>query len=52
VEKDAMELRKKIGYLPENNPLYKDMYVEEYLLFIAGLHKVANKKAAVEAMIE
>ena len=52
VEKDAMELRKKIGYLPENNPLYKDMYVEEYLLFIAGLHKVANKKAAVEEMIE
>jgi ABC-2 type transport system ATP-binding protein len=52
VEKDAMELRKKIGYLPENNPLYKDMYVEEYLLFIAGLHKVSNKKAAVEEMIE
>jgi ABC-2 type transport system ATP-binding protein len=52
VEKDAMELRKKIGYLPENNPLYKDMYVEEYLLFIAGLHKVPNKKAAVEEMIE
>ena len=52
VEKDAMELRKKIGYLPENNPLYKDMYVEEYLLFIAGLHKVSNKKAAVEEMEE
>jgi ABC-2 type transport system ATP-binding protein len=52
VEKDAMELRKKIGYLPENNPLYRDMYVEEYLLFIAGLHKVSNKKAAVEEMIE
>jgi ABC-2 type transport system ATP-binding protein len=52
VEKDAMELRKKIGYLPENNPLYRDMYVEEYLLFIAGLHKVANKNAAVEEMIE
>lgn len=52
VEKDAMELRKKIGYLPENNPLYRDMYVEEYLLFIAGLHKVTNKKAVVEEMIE
>ena len=52
VEKDSMELRKKIGYLPENNPLYKDMYVEEYLLFIAGLHKVENKKKAVEEMIE
>jgi len=52
VEKDSMELRKKIGYLPENNPLYKDMYVEEYLLFIAGLHKVDNKKKSVEEMIE
>jgi ABC-2 type transport system ATP-binding protein len=47
-----MELRKKIGYLPENDPLYRDMYVEEYLLFIAGLHKVSNKKVAVEEMIE
>ena len=52
VEKDAMELRKKIGYLPENNPIYRDMYVEEYLLFIAGLHKVTNKKAVVEEVIE
>jgi len=51
VEKEAMEVRKKIGYLPENNPLYKDMYVQEYLLFIAGLHKVANKKVIVEEMI-
>lgn len=51
VEKEPMEVRKKIGYLPENNPLYKDMYVEEYLLFIAGLHKVSKKKASVEEMI-
>jgi ABC-2 type transport system ATP-binding protein len=52
VEKEPMEVRKKIGYLPENNPLYRDMYVQEYLLFIAGLHKVANKKAIVDEMIE
>jgi ABC-2 type transport system ATP-binding protein len=52
VEKDSMKVREKIGYLPENNPLYKDMYVEEYLLFIAGLHKVSNRKKAVEEMIE
>ncbi len=51
VEKDPMEVRKKIGYLPEHNPLYKDMFVEEYLLFIAGLHKISNKKAVVEEMI-
>ena len=52
VESQAMEVRKRIGYLPEHNPLYLDMYVKEYLLFIAGLHKVKNKKEAVESMIE
>lgn len=52
VEENPMEVRRRIGYLPEHNPLYMDMYVKEYLLFVAGLHKVSNKKAAVEAMIE
>ncbi len=48
----SMEVRKRIGYLPENNPLYKDMYVKEYLEFVAGLHKVSNKKSRVNEMIE
>ena len=39
-----MEVRQRIGYLPEHNPLYKDMYVKEYLGFVGGLHKVKNKK--------
>jgi len=47
-----MEVRQRIGYLPENNPLYKDMYVKEYLSFVGGLHKVKNKKARVAEMIE
>ena len=47
-----MEVRKKIGYLPEHNPLYKDMFVKEYLSFVAGLHKVANKTSRVAEMIE
>jgi ABC-2 type transport system ATP-binding protein len=51
-ETDAMEVRQRIGYLPEHNPLYMDMYVKEYLLFVAGLHKVKNKKQAVNNMIE
>lgn len=51
VEKDPMEVRKRIGYLPEHNPLYLDMYVKEYLLFMAGLHKVPQKRKAVEEMI-
>lgn len=52
VNTHAMEARKKIGYLPEHNPLYKEMYVREYLEFTAGLHKVANPNKQVETMIE
>lgn len=53
VETQSIEVRKQIGYLPELNPLYTDMFVKEYLLFIAdlqGLSKQANK--AVEEMID
>jgi ABC-2 type transport system ATP-binding protein len=52
VEKEPMEVRKKIGYLPENNPLYLDMYVREYLHFIAGLHGIRKPKGRVEQMVE
>lgn len=38
---------KKIGYLPEHNPLYKDMFVKEYLGFVAAIHKVAKKEVAL-----
>ena len=47
-----MDVRQRIGYLPEHNPLYKDMYVKEYLGFVGGLHKVKNKKQKVAEMIE
>ncbi len=46
------EVRKKIGYLPENNPLYLDMYVKECLQFFAHLHNIPDKKARVNQMIE
>lgn len=36
---DTISIRKKVGYLPEHNPLYLEMYVKEYLNFIAGVHK-------------
>ncbi len=52
VAKNALEVRQKIGYLPEHNPLYKDMYVREYLDFVAGLHNLPNKKRRVADMIE
>ncbi|MEM1322448.1 MAG: gliding motility-associated ABC transporter ATP-binding subunit GldA [Bacteroidota bacterium] len=47
-----MEVRARIGYLPEHNPLYKDMYVREYLRFVAGLYKLPNKNQRVNEMIE
>jgi ABC-2 type transport system ATP-binding protein len=52
VNENPIEVRQKIGYLPEANPLYEDMYIREFLNFVAGLHKLANKKERVEAMIE
>ncbi|MCH7534587.1 MAG: ATP-binding cassette domain-containing protein, partial [Bacteroidetes bacterium] len=44
VQEESIEIRKKVGYLPENNPLYLDMYVKEYLSFIGGIHKVGDLK--------
>lgn len=51
VDESPLETKKKIGYLPELNALYYDMYVREYLLFIAGLHQLTDKKTAVEKVI-
>jgi ABC-2 type transport system ATP-binding protein len=48
----SIEVRKRIGYLPEHNPLYKDMYVREYLSFMAGLHKVAGISKRVKEVID
>ncbi|AZJ34832.1 gliding motility-associated ABC transporter ATP-binding subunit GldA [Tenacibaculum singaporense] len=41
---NPIEAQKKIGYLPEHNPLYLDMYVREYLQFQASLHNIENSK--------
>jgi ABC-2 type transport system ATP-binding protein len=48
----SLEVRKQIGYLPEHNPLYLDMYVKEFLEFTAGLYKIKNIKQRVQEMIE
>jgi ABC-2 type transport system ATP-binding protein len=48
----AMEVRHQVGYLPEHNPLYKDMYVREYLDFVANVHRVTDKKKRVAEMVE
>ncbi len=49
---DSMEVRKKVGYLPEHNPLYLDMYVREYLGFIAGLHHMKQKDKRIKEMVD
>ena len=49
---NPLEVRKHIGYLPENNPLYLDMYVKEYLNFVAGIHALDNKSNRIKNLIE
>jgi len=51
VKKNPLDAKRKIGYLPESNALYYDMYVREYLGFIADVHKVENKKQRIEEVI-
>lgn len=52
VADEPLEIKKKIGYLPESNALYFDMYVREYLRFIAELHKVRSQKSEVGRVID
>ena len=49
---NTLEIRRNIGYLPEQNPLYTDMYIREFLRFIAGVHKLDNINKRVEDIIE
>ncbi len=48
----SMDVRKCLGYLPENNPLYLDMYVKEFLAFVAGLQQLNNVESRIKEMIE
>ncbi len=52
VMEQSLDVRRSVGYLPEHNPLYVDMYVKEYLEFIGGLHKIENVRKRVDEMIE
>jgi ABC-2 type transport system ATP-binding protein len=52
VNEESLEVRKKIGYLPEHNPLYPEMYIREYLEFVAGVYKLTgNIRDRVSEMI-
>lgn len=52
VAEQPLETKKKIGYLPELNALYYDMYVREYLDFVASVHNIENAKQKIEQVIE
>jgi len=53
VAEQPLEAKKNIGYLPEHNPLYMDMYVREFLSFVAKVHNLGSgRKAAIDRVIE
>jgi ABC-2 type transport system ATP-binding protein len=53
VTADPIKVRERVGYLPEHNPLYHDMYVKEFLSFIAGIQvPSATVASRVKEMIE
>ena len=51
VLQNPLDTKKKIGYLPESNPLYYEMYVREYLDFISDVHGIKGKRTAIENVI-
>lgn len=52
IAKEGLQVRRNVGYLPEHNPLYLDLYVREYLDLVAGLHGLKKRAARVREMIE
>ncbi len=52
ISNDNIEIRKNIGYLPEQNPLYTDLYIKEFLKITAGFYKLKNKNQRIAEMIE
>jgi ABC-2 type transport system ATP-binding protein len=51
-QEQSIELKKQIGYLAENNPLYPEMYVREFLAFIGKIHQIPQLEARVQEVIE
>lgn len=52
VASSPIEIKRKIGYLPESNPLYYDMYIREYLDFVADIHHASPRKKIIEEAIQ
>ena len=51
-QKDPISFKKLVGYLPESNPLYEEMYVKEYFSFLTSIHKITNPANRIEELIE
>jgi ABC-2 type transport system ATP-binding protein len=52
VQMDSIASKKSIGYLPESNPLYKDLYVKEYLQFLGTIHQVNQLSNRIKEVID
>ena len=52
IHQNATTVKKQIGYLPESNALYQDLYVKEYLQFLTAAHSITNASAAIQSVIE
>jgi len=52
VSENSLKVREMIGYLPENNPLYENMFILEYLDYVAGIYKIKNRKARIQEIVE
>ncbi|HCL83796.1 MAG TPA: gliding motility-associated ABC transporter ATP-binding subunit GldA, partial [Chitinophagaceae bacterium] len=52
VNASPLQTKKMTGYLPESNPLYGDMYIREYLSFIADIHRIPSKKEKIKTTID
>jgi ABC-2 type transport system ATP-binding protein len=51
VQKDEVAYKKKMGYLPESNPLYEDLFVVEYLNFLANVHAIPSPSKRIQEVI-
>ena len=51
-QEQEIALKKQIGYLAENNPLYPEMYVREFLAFIGNIHQITNLESRIQEVIE
>jgi ABC-2 type transport system ATP-binding protein len=52
VAENSMEVRRHLGYLPEHNPLYQGMYIQEALSFVAGIHQINQPQRRIREVIE